>query len=638
MSDNIIRNDQIGRIRGTRGDDHLIHHRDPSIQNDHSSIGMSGGPGDDTLEASLPFAGQVHMWGGSGNDTFILDMTNITHHQGHHVYGGVDADHFSFTNISANKFYVTGRIDDYNHSEDLISIEGEIIDLKTLPKIIKLHDGNLVEVRVIQYEQIDILDQGLGPQQVLVIDNRIFYALEGAREKSNLIDPTPGEERHFFTLEDIEKMKLAPSTPFVDPQNFVPAAFYEHRDDLFLMEEPRGQTIEAPDHAVHIHGGKSRENDVSANNWRGSQEIHGSNHGDVINGNTGNDTILGGSGNDLISGGIDDDFIYGGAGEDMIWGGSGNDTILGGQGNDFLDGGFGDDKLYGGPGSDTLVGGRGDDTLTGSGPERADDDVNRFHFAKGDGHDVITDFEVGFDILSFQDDVNPDSIFISHDGDGDTVIMYASDNSVKLKGVHLDDFKIFAEYRMLDEDPILIITPDPELEILRELQEKLGVFGDNVPPAIELDGILYGATAFKHDSPGGYNYDKDYNTKDEQQSIPIEDANLEDSTLPERAIDPEQDDEDEHEEVDDRGGDGSCFVATAAYRDHCHPDVVFLRCFRDRCLQHWILGRKFIWLYWKIGPSIAIPVRKYAILGEICKGMIACFVFLLRKLWSSRNN
>jgi len=52
-----------------------------------------------------------------------------------------------------------------------------------LPKEIILPSGAAVDVRIINYEQIDILDQGLGPQQVLVIDNKIFYAIE-EREKN----------------------------------------------------------------------------------------------------------------------------------------------------------------------------------------------------------------------------------------------------------------------------------------------------------------------------------------------------------------------------------------------------------------------------------------------------------------------
>lgn len=635
MPVNVIRNDQVENIIGTAGDDHLIHHRDPEITNVHSSIGMSGGSGNDTLEASLPYAGQVHMWGGRGDDTFILDMTNFTHHQGHHAYGGLGSDKFNFVNIAQNQFVVTGRIDDYDHSEDEIWIEGVKIELEDLPAMVTLPDGSEVEVRIIQYEQVGIQGQGLGPQQVLVIDNSIFYVLEGARELQNLDTPASGEERHFLTLEDVDRMRLEPSTKFVDPQNFVPAEFYQHRDDLREVTDSRGPVSAPSDRPMHYFGGKSTENDVTGNGWRSSQEISGSDRGDVINGNTGNDTIFGGSGDDLIAGGVDNDLIYGGAGNDMIWGGSGEDLLYGEDGDDFLDGGFGNDTLHGGAGSDTLVGGRGDDTLTGSGEDREEGDVNRFHFADGDGHDVITDFAAKFDILSFQDDVDPSTITIFESADGDTVIHYGDGNTVTLQGVPLSEFQEQAEARMEEDDPILIITPDPELELLRELQLSLGTISIEDAPSIKIDGVDYGAIAFTSEGAGGYNYGPP--PQAQQPDDEGDDADSLPTTPPPGqgggGNTPPDDEEDEEEDENEKGGDGSCFVATAAYRDPFHPDVKFLRDFRDQWLCNRGWGRAFIRFYWRYGPHMARPVRSSGLLSFLAKRFIGGIVTLLRLLW-----
>jgi hypothetical protein len=49
----------------------------------------------------------------------------------------------------------------------------------------------------------------------------------------------------------------------------------------------------------------------------------------------------------------------------------------------------------------------------------------------------------------------------------------------------------------------------------------------------------------------------------------------------------------------------SCFVATAAYGDPDHPDVRFLRSFRDGFLAHHQVGRAFIDWYWRVGPRMA---------------------------------
>ena len=55
----------------------------------------------------------------------------------------------------------------------------------------------------------------------------------------------------------------------------------------------------------------------------------------------------------------------------------------------------------------------------------------------------------------------------------------------------------------------------------------------------------------------------------------------------------------------------SCFVATAAYGDPAHPDVVYLRAFRDGVLNHNLLGRTFVSFYYKYGPAWADFVIKF---------------------------
>ena len=75
--------------------------------------------------------------------------------------------------------------------------------------------------------------------------------------------------------------------------------------------------------------------------------------------------------------------------------GNGADVLVGNDVANLLDGGDGGDELDGGAGNDTIVGGAGDDALTGG----AGADVFLFGAAAGD--DIIVDFEVGTDKLSF---------------------------------------------------------------------------------------------------------------------------------------------------------------------------------------------------------------------------------------------
>ena len=108
----------------------------------------------------------------------------------------------------------------------------------------------------------------------------------------------------------------------------------------------------------------------------GADTITGSANADIIDAGTGNDYVLAGGGDDLVLGGAGSDAIDGGDGADTLWGGLGSDTLLGGAGDDYLGGGDGDDTLWGGTGSDILSGGAGVDT---------------YHFALGDGNDLIKD-------------------------------------------------------------------------------------------------------------------------------------------------------------------------------------------------------------------------------------------------------
>ena len=134
--------------------------------------------------------------------------------------------------------------------------------------------------------------------------------------------------------------------------------------------------------------------------------------------------MFGGGGNDVLLGEKGSDEGEGGGGDDRISGEKGNDRLEGGAGNDYVDGGAGDEPLLeGGPGSDTVLGGTGIDHADGgpgdgdivrgdsgidylSGGEGAQDIVSyasatrqgvivdlETGLAKGDGHDVLSEFE-----------------------------------------------------------------------------------------------------------------------------------------------------------------------------------------------------------------------------------------------------
>lgn len=167
---------------------------------------------------------------------------------------------------------------------------------------------------------------------------------------------------------------------------------------------------------------RGKDGDDQINGAGGDDEIAGGGGDDLLFGSAGDDILRGNSGEDLINGGGGDDQLYGGGGADVINGGDGDDLMLGVTGNDQLYGGAGDDNMFGRADHDVLDGGDGDDRLTGN----QGDDVLRgargrdlllggggednmtggggrdvFIFQNERGQDVITDFEVGVDLINF---------------------------------------------------------------------------------------------------------------------------------------------------------------------------------------------------------------------------------------------
>jgi hypothetical protein len=74
----------------------------------------------------------------------------------------------------------------------------------------------------------------------------------------------------------------------------------------------------------------------------------------------------------------------------------------------------------------------------------------------------------------------------------------------------------------------------------------------------------------------------------------------------------------------------TCFVASAAYLDPNHPDVMFLRAFRDNVLIKSRFGRSFVDWYWTIGPWLARVVESSEVLRSVSKYLISKLVVTLQ--------
>jgi Ca2+-binding RTX toxin-like protein len=111
---------------------------------------------------------------------------------------------------------------------------------------------------------------------------------------------------------------------------------------------------------------------------------------------SGIENLTGAAGDDHLTGDGGANVLRGEGGDDRLVGRGGADTLTGGDGHDVLIGGGAGDTLSGGALRDFLNGGTGDDTLSGG----SGSDVFVFN-GRNAGHDTITDFEDGYDVIRF---------------------------------------------------------------------------------------------------------------------------------------------------------------------------------------------------------------------------------------------
>ena len=191
----------------------------------------------------------------------------------------------------------------------------------------------------------------------------------------------------------------------------------------------------------------------------GDDTLMGGDQNDLLSGGTGNDyldggndhdTLAGGDGNDTLQGGHGHDFLMGGDGNDQMDGGTGNDQLSGGEGNDILVGGDGRDLLVGGGGDDLLIGGHDNDLIIAStGHDHVDlgsgSDtifIDQSVLADSDGQMVVSDFNLGQDVLELGNGLSIHDVEIN--GDGDTQLLLGGEGTPEftliLEGVTSDDF------------------------------------------------------------------------------------------------------------------------------------------------------------------------------------------------------
>lgn len=427
----------------------------------------------------------------------------------------------------------------------------------------------------------------------------------------------------------------------------------------------------------------------------GKDIIFGGEGDDTLDGGNGNDFLQGSGGNDRVFGGAGDDFVRGGSGSDVIAGGDGDDRIDAGLGADTLSGGNGDDTLVSLSGSNVASGGKDADLFLSS--VDADTTITDFNYEDGDrlsfmGHyedpakllaqvtfadsanggdrDVVITHETGHvtkiingegqyehlvggtidfndetraavelaDTLNSLDPTQIDALMRDFNSDDFSTQIMGVDPGTLLVNLEGPQAAAFINGMLPDEaDDFFDHVPDESLShfisgfradellsFLNELDgENLDSFLSTLPDTelayvnsiIEIDD-----TPTHHPEPTDVGHTPDIHPVDGILRIPVDES------------DELTDDE---EDADEFVASSTCFVASAAYRDRLHPDVVALRVYREEILRKSAAGRGFIRFYWWIGPKLARPVYLHPKVGRLCKIPLQLLVKYIR--WRHAN-
>lgn len=74
-----------------------------------------------------------------------------------------------------------------------------------------------------------------------------------------------------------------------------------------------------------------------------------------------------------------------------------------------------------------------------------------------------------------------------------------------------------------------------------------------------------------------------------------------------------------------------CYIATMAYGDYEHPQVLILRQFRDDILDKTIIGKCFIKTYYKYSPLLVEKLKNKKIVNTVIRKTLNQFIKLIKK-------
>jgi hypothetical protein len=78
-------------------------------------------------------------------------------------------------------------------------------------------------------------------------------------------------------------------------------------------------------------------------------------------------------------------------------------------------------------------------------------------------------------------------------------------------------------------------------------------------------------------------------------------------------------------------GGGGCYIATMAYGDYDHPQVMILRGFRDGVLDKSAIGKSFIKFYYKFSPCLVEILKNHKGINVLIRKALDQFIKLIRR-------
>jgi Ca2+-binding RTX toxin-like protein len=346
----------------------------------NDTLAVSGGAGNDTIDASAVVAGAMALTlnGGTGNDTIIGSAGNDT------IIG--DDGNDTIVGGAGNDVALLGAGDDtfvWNPGDGSDIVEGQA-GFDTL-----VFNGADVT------ENIDISANGSRVRLFHGADN-VVMDLNGIER----IDVHTLGGADSIVINDLSGTDLPPGGVLVDLAGTLGGAVGDGALDTVTINGTAG------DDAIRLFS-------FNGGQFNGGIGIIGTPAGIVVTHQDATDqlTVNGGAGNDTI----DASAVVAGSMALVINGGIGNDTIIGSQGNDFVIGGTGNDVAFLGAGNDTFI------------------------WNPGDGSDTV-EGQAGFDTLVFNGANIAEKIDISANGGRVRFARDVAAITMDLNGVERIDF------------------------------------------------------------------------------------------------------------------------------------------------------------------------------------------------------